>query len=440
LILISPGDREKYENRLDDRSSWRIYLGFGIMRILYVNHYAGSPRHGMEYRPYYLAREWVRSGHDVQIVGSSQSHIRSRQPELAGEYRLDEIIDGIQYTWFETPAYSGNGIGRVWNMASFVRRLYLESKRIATSFKPDVVIASSTYPMDIWPARRIAKLAGARLVFEIHDLWPLTPMELGGMSKRHPFIMLLQAAEDYAYRHADAVVSMLPKVHDYVESKGMPRDRLHIVPNGVDPREWVTASSELQANVDATLSAIRKAGNFVVGYAGTHGVSNSLHTLLDAAVIMRDEKVTFVLVGGGPEKAALRRRAQAEQLQNVCFLDPVAKEQIPALLQRFDIAYIGWQRQSLYRFGIAPNKLMDYMMAARPVLHAVEAGNDPVGEAGCGLTVAPENPALTAQGIRNLLALSPDERQAMGLCGKRFVMDNHIYPILSERFLAACHS
>jgi glycosyltransferase involved in cell wall biosynthesis len=410
------------------------------MRILYVNHYAGSPRYGMEYRPYYLAREWVRMGHDVQIIGASQSHIRSRQPELAYKCRLDETIDGIHYIWLETPRYCGNGIGRVRNMASFVSRLYRESKRIATTFKPDVVIASSTYPMDIWPARRIAKLAGAKLVFEIHDLWPLTPMELGGMSRWHPFIMLLQAAEDYAYRHADTVVSMLPKVHDYVASRGVPRDRLHIVPNGVDPQEWAAGSVELQANVEATLSAIREAGNSVVGYAGTHGVSNSLHTLLDAAAILRDEKVAFVLVGGGPEKAGLQRRAQAEQLHNVRFIDPIAKEQIPALLQRFDIAYIGWQRQPLYRFGIAPNKLMDYMMAARPVLHAVEAGNDPVGEAGCGVTVAPENPEVAAQAIRNLLAMSPGDRQAMGLCGRRFVMDRHTYPILSERFLAACCS
>jgi glycosyltransferase involved in cell wall biosynthesis len=408
------------------------------MRILYINHYAGSPRHGMEYRPFYLAREWVQAGHEVKIVAADQSHIRARQPDLADRRRIDEIIDGIQYTWLRTHPYRGNGVGRVRNMGSFVRGLYLESKQLATAFKPDIVIASSTYPMDIWPAHRIAKLAGAKLVFEIHDLWPLTPMELGGMSRWHPFIMVVQAAENYVYRHADAVVSMLPKVHDYVKSRGLSLDSLHIVPNGVDPREWAAGSPVLAADVDKTLSAITGAGNFVVGYAGTHGVSNSLDTFLDAAGIMRDEKVSFVLVGGGPEKAGLQRRAQLEQLRNVRFIDPVPKEQIPALLQRFDIAYIGWQRQSLYRFGIAPNKLMDYMMAARPVLHAVEAGNDPVGEAGCGLTVAPENPAVTAQGIRRLLSLSAGERQAMGLRGKEFVMDNHTYPILSERFLAAC--
>jgi len=77
-------------------------------------------------------------------------------------------------------------------------------------------------------------------------------------------------------------------------------------------------------------------------------------------------------------------------------------------------------------------------MAARPVLHAVEAGNDPVGEAGCGLTVAPEDAAASVEGVRSLLSLSVEARGAMGLRGKEFVLANHTYPILSERFLAAC--
>jgi glycosyltransferase involved in cell wall biosynthesis len=409
------------------------------MRILYINHYAGSPRHGMEYRPYYLAREWVRAGHEVKIVAADQSHIRARQPGLDACSRFDEVIDGIQYTWLKTHPYRGNGVGRVRNMASFVRALYGESTRLS-AYAPDVVIASSTYPMDIWPAHRIAKLSRARLVFELHDLWPLTPMELGGMSRWHPFIVVVKAAEDYVYRHADAVVSMLPKVHEHVASHRMPLDRLHIVPNGVDPREWAGALPALDARVDDTLAALAHAGNAIVGYAGTHGISNSLNTFLDAARLMRDEKVSFVLVGGGPEKAGLQLRARTEQLCKVSFIDPVIKEQVPALLQRFDLAYIGWRRQSLYRFGIAPNKLMDYMMAARPVLHAVEAGNDPVEEAGCGLTVAPESPDATAFGIRSLLSLSLGERQAMGKRGRDFVMDNLTYPVLSKRFLAACAS
>jgi glycosyltransferase involved in cell wall biosynthesis len=392
----------------------------------------------MEYRPYYLAREWVRLGHYVQIVASAQSHIRAQQPQLAGQYRLDETIDGIQYTWFSTPTYSGNNIWRVRNMAAFVNRLYLESKMLAHTFKPDVVIASSTYPLDIWPAYRIAQLAKAKLVFEVHDLWPLSPMELGGLSKWHPFIMLLQSAEDYAYSHADVVVSMLPKVRGYMESRGMAPNKLHIVPNGIDPAEWLADSPDLQDAAKKLFANIKSQGLSIIGYAGTHGISNALETFLKAAKLMQDEKVAFVLVGSGPGKAILLQQAQDENLKNIYFIDPVKKKQIPALLQWFDVAYIGWRRQPLYRFGIAPNKLMDYMMAARPVLHAVEAGNDPVGEAGCGLTITPEDPQAVAQGIRALLALSEDERKAMGCRGKEFVMEKLTYPVLGQQFLAAC--
>ena len=408
------------------------------MRILYINHYAGSPRHGMEYRPYYLAREWVRAGHKVRIVASSHSHLRAQEPELGSRSLLEETIDGIPYTWLRTGAYRGNGLGRVRNIADFVHRLYQEGRRLAVEDAPDVVIASSTYPMDIWPASRIARIAGARLVFELHDIWPLTPMELGGMSKWHPFIMAAQAAEHYVYRHADAVVSMLPKVHAHVSVRGLALDRLHIVPNGVQPQEWRAGTQRLAGPVGRRLAEIAGAGQAIVGYAGNHGISNSLDTLLGAAARMRNEDVAFVLVGGGPEKERLQRLALAQGLRKVHFIDPVAKDDIPALLQWFDVACIAWRRQPLYRFGIAPNKLMDYMMAGRPVLHAVEAGNDPVGEAGCGLTVAPEDPAASAEGIRRLLAVGEDERRAMGERGRQFVLRHFTYPVLSERFLAAC--
>jgi glycosyltransferase involved in cell wall biosynthesis len=405
------------------------------MNILLINHYAGTPHYGMEYRPYYMAREWVRKGNKVQIVASDQSHVRTKGPQLAGESRLVESIDGIQYTWFKTPIYSGNGISRVRNMASFVGRLYREARHLASSFKPDIVIASSTYPMDIWPARRIAKLAKAKLVFEVHDLWPLSPMELGGMSAWHPFIMLVQAAEDYAYSHADVVISMLPQVREYMQSRGMAPHKLHIVPNGIDPAEWSADNSRLQDNIKIALSNLKAEGLSIIGYAGTHGVANAMDTFLDAARLMQSEKVAFVLVGAGPEKSALQQYVREANLRNVWFIDPVKKAQIPALLQFFDVSYIGAHRQPMYRFGISPNKLMDYMMAGRPILMAIESGNDPVGEAECGLTVKPEDPQAVVEGIRALLALNEDARKEMGQRGKDFVLRNHTYPVLAARFL-----
>ena len=402
------------------------------MNILLINHYAGSPALGMEYRPYYLAREWVRAGHRVQIVAADFSHVRSRQP-VAG----DETIDGIAYRWVKTPSYQGNGAGRVWNIWRFLSQVWRQSARLVREFKPDAVIASSTYPMDIWVARRIARQAGARLVFEVHDLWPLSPIELSGMSPKHPFIRLCQAAEDAAYRDADVVVSMLPKVQGHMADHGLDLSKLHIVPNGITPEDWQHQAAPLRDDVARAIAAQRAAGRTVVGYAGSMGLPNALDVLLDAAALLRDQPIAVVMVGDGHERARLKQRVADQGLTQVTLLPPIPKAQIPAFLAQIDIAYIGWQRVPISRFGIAPNKLMDYMMAGCAVLHSVEAGNDPVAESGCGLTVAPENPQAVVDGLRRLAALPAAERLAMGERGRAFVLAHHSYPVLAQRFIAA---
>jgi len=404
------------------------------LKILLINHYAGSPKHGMEFRPYYLAREWVRLGHQVLILAASHSHVRSTQPPGPG----GEVIDGVAYCWYRTPAYEGNGLGRVKNIWAFCRQVWSDADALAQSFAPDAVIASSTYPMDIWVARRIAKKAKAKLVYEVHDLWPLSPIELSGMSPRHPFAMLCQKAENDAYRDSDAVVSMLPKVHEHMAAHGLDLNKLSIVPNGITLDEWATDAAEpLDAQIAAHIALQRAAGRRVIGYAGSHGLPNALDVLLDAAKLLKEAPVAFVLVGGGHERARLEQRVRDEGIANVAMFGAIAKRQIPSLLAAFDIAYIGWQRTPIYRFGIAPNKLMDYMMARRPVLHSVEAGNDPVAEAGAGLTVKPEDARAVAHGVLELIGRSPQELTAMGERGRAFVLANHTYPVLAQRFLAA---
>ena len=408
------------------------------LNILLINHYAGSIRHGMEFRPYYLAHEWVKAGCRVRIAAASFSHVRARQPSLKpGRGPTTETIDGVEYLWYRTPAYAGNGVGRVRNIFSFLRQLWRDATRHASEFAPDVVIASSTYPMDIWVARSIAKRAGARLVFEVHDLWPLSPIELGGMSRWHPFIVLCQAAEDHAYRVADATVSILPKVADYMASRGLDLARLHVVGNGVAEEDWTGEGQPLPADLDAWLERQHAAGRAVVGFTGSHGVPNALDVLLDAAKLMAGDAVAFLLVGDGMEKPRLARRVADEQLGNVHLAAPMPKPQLISLLRRLDIAYIGWKRLPIYRFGIAPNKLMDYMMAGRAVLHSVEAGNDPVQEAGCGVSVPPESAPAVAEGLRRLIALGADGRERLGQRGREFVLRHHTYAVLARRFLDA---
>lgn len=413
------------------------------MNILYLNHYAGSPLHGMEYRPYYLAKEWVKQGHQVCVVAASFSHLRLHQPKTNDKNvvkKTYEKIDGIDYIWYPTPSYIENGFGRVKNILCFLKQVWLDARNLVKKYQPDVVIASSTYPMDIWVAKRIAKIAGAKLVFEIHDLWPLSPIELGGMSPKHPFIQWCQWAENTAYKASDVVVSILPNVHGHTKEHGLDLEKLVIIPNGIVEEDWQAENIQpLDEGELAKFLLDQKAqGKVIVGYAGAHGIPNALEYLLDAAKELQENKnIVIVLIGSGLEKEKLIDKKNKENIDNVYFFDGIPKLQIPSFLAAIDIAYIGFQKQSLYRFGVSPNKIMDYMFSAKPILCSLEAANDWVGDTNCGITVRPADEYEIAQGILALSQLSDEERTAMGQNGRDFILNNQTYSILSDKFLKA---
>lgn len=410
------------------------------MNILLVNHYAGNPELGMEFRPYYLAREWVKSGHRVLIAGGSYSHLRKKQPKAGAE-----TIDGVSYRWLWTPKYKGNGAVRFLSMLCFVAQLFLH-KRTWRRFKPDVVIASSTYPIDNWPCCCIARSCGAKYIYEIHDLWPLSPMELGGMSAKHPFIRLMQWGEDYAYRHADKVVSILPCVHEHVKEHGLPLDKLALVPNGIVEEDWAEEAHEaLPEEHRQLLQKLKTEQKFLVGYVGGHNVSNALEYVIGAMQLIKlqagqtgqnKQRVALVLVGHGTQKAELMKQA-AGASYDVYFLPSVEKRFVPTLLQEFDVCLLSWRRSPLYRYGVSPNKIFDYMMAKKPVIMAIEAGNNLVAEADCGWCVEPENPAALAKAVETAAACSAGHLAQLGENGRRYVKAHHTYKNLAQLFIQA---
>lgn len=400
------------------------------MKILLINHYAGSPQMGMEYRPYYLAKEWLKAGHQVSILLANRSHIRRHNPDLTTDF-FEEDVEGIKYIWVDTPSYEGNGLSRVKNIFSFVRKTYGKAKYLAERLQPDVLIASSTYPSDNYVAHKIAKIAKAKYIFEVHDLWPLSPMELGNMSKYHPFIMAMQHGENFAYKKADAVISMLPKTKEHMAAHGLDLKKWHYVPNGIsvdDLEQTEVLDVHLQNNIEQLKEKI------LIGYAGGHAISNALDTIVDTARLLSDNaKYAFVLVGSGVEKDKLKQQAQG--LNNIHFFDAIPKLQIPSFLKMMDYLILAWNKEPLYRFGISPNKIFDYMMAQKPIIHAVEAPNTFVDEAKCGISIEPENPKAIVEAIRKLDQKTDEELQEMGRNGREFVLKNHDYSILANKMI-----
>ena len=153
----------------------------------------------------------------------------------------------------------------------------------------------------------------------------------------------------------------------------------------------------------------------MVGYAGRVGLANALHTLIDGASL--EPAVQVVILGDGSHVPTLKAQAQRLGIaERVTFLPSVDKAQVNDFLGRMDAVYIGLQHQPLFRFGVSPTKLNDYMLAAKPIISAIDAPGDVVAESGAGISCAAEDPAAIAAAIGKLRALSGAE---LGLLGQR---------------------
>jgi len=395
--------------------------------IWIVNHYAGSRVHGMEYRHYYLARHFLRMGLRPVILCASFHHLLTKLPENdSGE------VDGVPYLWIKTCRYEKNDAKRVVNMVEFSSRLALRGLQELP--RPDVVIASSPHPFVAFNGYRLAKKYGAKFIFEVRDLWPLTLLEVGGHSPRHPFVWAMARAERLGYERCDFTVSLLGGAKDYMVAHGLDVRKFVYIPNGIDPPAPENAE-ELPQEHNQVIRGLKNAGKRIVLYAGSHGEGNALGNLIEAAGLVTDEpSIHLLLVGQGPEKESLQQRAQRTGLQNVTFLPPVAKSQMPALLHAADLSYIGLQKKPLFQYGVSPNKLFEYMSAGLPALFAIDTRYDEVAQARCGFSIPAEDPPALAATLRRVAAMPQSQLQEMGERGRRYVQTTHTYEVLAQQY------
>lgn len=394
---------------------------------------------GMEFRPYYISREFIKHGHSVDIIASDFSHLRTNNPNIKNS-KIDEI-DGIKYHWIHTFKYNHNGVKRIASMYQFVHKIKRSAKKIAKDINPDVIITSSTYPLDTYAGQKIKKMCkkihnkDVMLIHEIHDMWPITPMELYGMSKFNPFIMSLQRAENSFCKKSDKVVSILPCAKEYLCEHGMRDDKFHFIPNGINILDW-NEKIPLLDEYRKTLEKIKNEGKFILCFFGSHTKSYSLDYLLKALNKKDRDNLFTIFVGGGNYKDELISLAKELDLleKNVLFFDSIQKKMIPNLLDYCDAIYVGAIKNKMFKYGIGMNKLFDSMMSGKPILYAVEAPNNYIDEFSCGISVPAENVDELSLGIDKLLSLSKDELTTMGQNGRNAVMKKFNYVSIGNEF------
>jgi len=393
--------------------------------IIIVNQYIGSPHHGMEYRHYYLAKNLMALGYQVTLVSGSYSHLFSQLPKTQGKF-THEMIDGIEYIWVKVPKYrSSKSIGRIWNMLSFAWNL----RSLKISGAPHVLVSSpSLFPIKI--AKKWVKRFQSKLFFEVRDIWPLTLVELSNLTSTHPLIRVMEYYEKFAYRHADKVISLLPAAQEHFVSQGMRADKFVYLPNGIEIEggELAPLPSSLEMKIPKE--------KFIVAYAGTIGLANNLGYLVEAAETLKTYRdIHFIILGQGGETQELQNRVQKLGLESITFIGAVKKEMVGSFLKKVDVAFISLLPEKLFRFGVSPNKVFEYMYAKKPIVWAVEAGNNLVEEAQCGISVPLNNVSKLKEAILELKLLSREKREELGQNGYNFVNTHHSYRMLAEKLI-----
>lgn len=401
-------------------------------KILIVSHFAGSPAHGMVIRNFLLAREWVRQGHSVTILASDFSHYRAVQPNHKSWKKI-EYIEGVRYIWVKGLKYkASSSFGRVFSMAWFTVQCYLHSLHDSQEY--DVVIASSPHPFVIYPATSIAKRHSAYLVYDIRDLWPLTPIHLGGHSPKHPFIRAMQHAEDYACRHADLIIAVQKNAEEYLQCHGLEAGRFLHVANGYSSEK--SPPQPLPPDIADTLETVRSSGAFVIGYCGALGTANAMHLVVEALAACTNTRLHLAILGDGPDKAMLKASVQAHGIADrVHFFDPIARAAVNNFLEQVDAAYIGGHSSPLYKYGSSLTKLNDYFAARKPVIYGLGDPQNPISVSGAGIEYEPGSVAGLVRALDQMASLPPQQRVEMGEKGLAWLRENREMSIIAASVL-----
>ena len=372
---------------------------------------AGGTRH------YELAQRVIANGDRFSVVASDFGYLSAKRTagSLTGR---EEIVDGIRVLRVATSRSMHRGIaGQLLSFLTFASSSLFAGLRVRNV---DVVLATTPPIFQAVTAWLIAAVRRRPLILEIRDLWPEFIIDMGKL--RNPLaISVARRLERFLYDHADSFIVNSPAYVGYLEAKGIERQKITLIPNGVSP-EMFDAN---EPNVVAAAREIRLRyglqDKFVAMYAGAMGPANDLDVLLAAAERLRDnERIHIVLVGDGKTRKQLEASVRARGLSNVTFVGPQSKTDMRAFLEAADVCVATLQNIAMFRMTY-PNKVFDYLAAGRPVVLGIDGViRDVVERAEGGVFVSPGDPVALADAI-DRLAGDPDACRQMGARGRDYV-------------------
>lgn len=398
-----------------------------MCHVWIINHYAQEPSGVGGTRHYSMARHLAGHGWNATIIASSVELNTGRQRLQINERVRFESILGVDFLWVKTPSYEGNGLGRIINMLVFAVQI-LRSGVLQNIHSPDVVVGSTVHPLAALAGALLARRYGVPFIYEVRDLWPRTLIEMGRIKSSSLLAFILSRIELYLCKKASKIVTLLPYAEDYFSEIGISRKKVVWISNGVELADY------------GFIKAAPLRSFFVLMYFGAHGPANDLETLLKALVIVKQNnysaRLRVRLIGDGSLKNFLITRAEHLGLAEFVSFEPaISKSDIPCVASEADGFVICVKNlPRLYRYGISMNKIYDFMAAARPIVMSSNAINNIVTDSNSGITVEAENCDALAQAIIDLIDMSSNQREAMGLNARNYVEAHFDYKILGKKF------
>ncbi|KIM04239.1 MAG: hypothetical protein KN64_08595 [Sulfurovum sp. AS07-7] len=394
-----------------------------IMTIWILNHHALTPQMSGGTRHYDFAKELIKRGHKVTIISASIHYSTYKEfKDYKKNNYLKENIDGINWIWIKTPAYKGNGAARVKNMLSFMFSVNKIIPKLDLE-KPDIIIGSSVHLFAVLSAYKLSKKYKVPFIMEVRDLWPQTLIDMG-ISKWHPFIILLGWLEKFLYKKADKIITLLPKANLYIEKLGIKKEKIIWISNGANVKNF-----SYKLKLDSK--------KFNVVYSGSIGIANDLDILVEAANLLKDNNfIHFTIIGAGAMKEELVAKTKTNNLANITFLDPMPKEDIYDYLFSANLLYVGLKNLPLYRYGMSMNKIFDYMSASKPILFVSEMTENIVETAQCGFVEKSSNIKQIAKRIESISQMPTFELEKLGKNGYDYLQDHYSIKVLCDKLEA----
>jgi glycosyltransferase involved in cell wall biosynthesis len=399
------------------------------MNIWIITKYASSLENGFESRPFALAKNFTKKGYKCSIITSDSNHF-GVYPKYQNVYNFFSSGD-INVLRIKTFKYSRTvSIKRVVSWFNFeIKLLFAPLQKLS---RPDVIIVSSLSLITILNGIRLKKLYKSKLVFEIRDIWPLTMIEEGGYSKFNPFVMFLGWIEKKGYLNSDLIVGSMPNLSSHVTNVTSSKSiRCECVPFGYDP---IFFSKNTVNSIYFTDKYQIPTDKFIIGYAGSMGLSNGLDAIIESISQMKsDSRFLFLFLGDGACKKCYQERTKG--LTNVIFIPKVKRDEVSSFLELCDLLYFSALRSKIWEYGWSPNKLIDYMMAGKPVLASYSGYKSMINEANSGFFIDAENPQEITNALNEIILLPKERLLQMGANGKSWVIKNRQWEVVANTYL-----